>query len=278
MGRSYTMTRCHSRPAPLPFPDDEFPHPCPLRPGSHAPAPPARLPTGHPAMTPVLDAVEARIIGSLLEKEVTTPEQYPLSLNALTTACNQKSNRDPVMELGEAEVQAAVDALMKRHLLSDRAGYGGRVPKYKQMFCNTSFGPLQFSDLERAIICELLLRGPQSAGELRTRCQRMTPVTEVALVETALAALASHEAGPFVVQLARRPGARDPRWMHLLGEEQANEAEAGPAPGPLTTGLPTAAAMPTQQASLAGRVAQLEAEVAALRLELAALAGRLPPG
>lgn len=229
-------------------------------------------------MTVVLDAVEARIIGSLLEKEVTTPEQYPLSLNALTTACNQKSNRDPVMALGEAEVQAAVDALMKRHLLSDRTGHGGRVPKYKQMFCNTRFGPLQFSDLERAIICELLLRGPQSAGELRTRCQRMTPVAEASLVEAALAALASHEAGPFVVQLARRPGTRDPRWMHLLGGEQASAAEPSPAPGPAATGLPGAAAMPARQAGLEGRVAQLEAEVAALRQELASLAGRLPPG
>ena len=120
-------------------------------------------------MTIELTLHEGRVIGCLMEKEVTTPEHYPLSLNALTNACNQKSNRDPVLKLDEATVQQVVDALLKRHLVSDRSGYGGRVTKYKQVFCNMEFGPLQFTDLERAIICELLVRGPQSAGELRTR-------------------------------------------------------------------------------------------------------------
>ena len=118
---------------------------------------------------------EARVLGCLMEKEATTPENYPLSINALTNACNQKSNRDPVLNLGETEVQQVVDALVKKHLVSDRSGYGGRVTKYKHVFCNTEFGPLKFTDIERAIICELLVRGPQSAGELRTRCNRMTP-------------------------------------------------------------------------------------------------------
>jgi hypothetical protein len=146
-----------------------------------------------------LSAHEARVIGSLMEKEVTTPENYPLSLNALAAACNQKSNRDPVLDLDEATVRQVVDGLMKRHLVSDRSGYGGRVPKYKQVFCNTEFGPLQFMPLERAIVGELLVRGPQ------------TPVAEVAAVEAALQGLADHVAGPFVVKLPRaaaRPQAR----------------------------------------------------------------------
>lgn len=228
-------------------------------------------------MTIVLTAIETRVIGSLMEKEVTTPEQYPLSLNSLLAACNQKSNRDPAMNLGEAELQAAVDGLMKRHLVSDRSAYGGRVPKYKQVFCNTSFGPLQFTDLERAIVCELLLRGPQSAGELRTRCQRMTPVPEVALVDAALEALAIHESGPFVVRLPRRPGARDPRWMHLLGGEAAAAGSgSSPESAAANAGAPGIPAAAAERPTLAQRVADLEAEVAALRLEVASLRSRLP--
>lgn len=104
----------------------------------------------------------------------------------LTNACNQKSNRDPALSLDEVTVQQTVDLLQKKHLVSARSGYGGRVTKYKQTFCNTGFGLLQLTDLERAIICELLLRGPQSAGELRTRCNRMTSIADVSEVETAL--------------------------------------------------------------------------------------------
>ena len=156
-----------------------------------------------------LTPLEARVIGCLMEKEVTTPEQYPLSINALTNACNQKSNRDPILDLDEAAVQQLVDGLLKKHLVSDRSGYGGRVPKYKQVMCNTEFGPLQFTDIERAIICELLVRGPQSAGELRTRCNRMTRIADVSEVEAALRALGEHAEGPFVVRLPRAPGTRD---------------------------------------------------------------------
>ena len=154
-------------------------------------------------------AHEARIIGCLMEKEVTKPEQYPLSLNALTNACNQKSNRDPVLDLDETTVQQVLDGLLKKHLVSDRSGYGGRVTKYKQVFCNMEFGPLQFTAIERAIICELLVRGAQTPGELRTRCNRMAPIAEVGEVETALHSLAENLSGPFVVKLPRLPGARD---------------------------------------------------------------------
>ncbi len=208
---------------------------------------------------------EARVLGCLIEKEVTTPEQYPLSLNALTSACNQKSNRDPVLSLTEATVQQTVDALLKRRLVSDRSGYGGRVAKYKQVFCNTEFGPLQFTDLEKAILCELLLRGPQSAGELRTRCQRMAPVAEPGEVETALLDLSSHEQGPFVILLPRQTGQRDPRWAHLLSGEVKIE-EAAP------TGADTP---PVARASLVERIGRLEAEVATLQAELSEIRARL---
>jgi hypothetical protein len=207
---------------------------------------------------------EARVIGCLMEKEVTTPEHYPLSINALTSACNQKSNRDPVMNLDERSVQAVVDGLQKRHLVSDRSGYGGRVPKYKQVFCNTELGPLRFSDLERAILCELLVRGPQSAGELRTRCARMATVGDVSEVESALLALAEHVQGPFVLRLPRAAGMRDARYAHLLGDAAPVVPE------------PEAVEREAPRAGLAERVSQLEARVEALQQELRELRDRLP--
>jgi uncharacterized protein len=211
-----------------------------------------------------LTAEEARVLGCLLEKEVTTPEQYPLSLNGLTNACNQKSNRDPVLELGEGTVQQVLDGLAKKHLVSDRAGYGGRVPKYRQVFCNTEFGLLKFTDLERAILCELLVRGPQSAGALRTRCSRMTPVADVGQVEAALGTLATRSDGPFVVPLPRAAGERDVRFAHLLsGEIPVPPAGAGP--GEARTPRP----------GLADRVERLEAQVADLKQALDDLRQRL---
>lgn len=205
---------------------------------------------------------EARVLGCLLEKEVTTPEQYPLSINSLTSACNQKSNRDPVLDLTGQSVQQVVDGLMRKHLVSDRSsGYGGRVTKYKQTFCNSEFGLLKFTDLERAILCELLVRGPQSAGELRTRCSRMASVADVAEVDAALTSLAAHASGPFVARLARLPGTRDARYGQLLTGEVTAMESAGPPPE-----RPPAEPC---RASLADRVGALEDEVAALKLALA---------
>src|SRR5690606_34272406 len=109
-----------------------------------------------------LTELEARVIGCLIEKQITTPDQYPLSLNALVNACNQKSNRDPVLDLDERTVQQVVDGLVRKHMILERSGYGSRVPKYQHLFCNTEFGSLQFTPLETAIICELLVRGPQT--------------------------------------------------------------------------------------------------------------------
>src|SRR6195256_3898684 len=168
-------------------------------------------------MNIVFSPNEARVIGCLIEKEITTPDQYPLSLNALTNACNQKTNRDPVVDLSEATVQQTVDSLMKKYMVSDKsAGYGGRVTKYKHRFCNTEFGSLKFSKQEFGIICVLLLRGPQTPGELRARTNRLCEFTDAAHVEATLRTLMTREDGPFIARLTRSPGARESRYAHLF--------------------------------------------------------------
>jgi hypothetical protein len=170
-------------------------------------------------MPPQLSPLEARIIGCLIEKAITTPDQYPLSLNALTNACNQKSNRDPVMDLDERTVQQTVDALVRKHWVMERSGFGSRVPKYQHRFCNTGFGSLEFSPVETAILCELMVRGPQTPGELRTRAARLAPVKDGGEIETALNNLAARQDGPFVVRLPREPNRRDSRYAHLFSGE-----------------------------------------------------------
>jgi uncharacterized protein len=214
-----------------------------------------------------LSAIEARIIGSLIEKQITTPDQYPLSLNALVNACNQKSNREPLMQLDEPTVKAAVDGLSKRHFVVEKSGFGSRVPKYQQIFCNTEFGSLKFTPPETAIVCELLLRGPQTPGELRGRISRMAELPDPNIVEGLLEALASRPEGALVAQLAREPGRRDSRWANLFEELPAAVAETSGAPAPRATSATSAA----PASDLAARVTALEAEVAALRAELAAL-------
>lgn len=215
-------------------------------------------------------ALEARVIGSLIEKAITTPDQYPLSLNALTNACNQKSNRDPVLELDERTVQETLDGLIKKHLVLERSGFGSRVPKYQHRFCNTGFGTLDFTPQETAILCELLLRGPQTPGELRTRASRMAPISEVGEVETALSRLASREDGPFVVRLVREPGRRDSRYAHLLSgsvegaTEGIEEHTAAAAPAAATPRADTKS-LQDRVAQLEQRVAQLEREIQGLR-------------
>lgn len=162
---------------------------------------------------------EARVIGCLLEKEITTPDLYPLSLNALTNACNQKSNRDPVLSLDETEVREIVDQLRKKHLIMERSGFGSRVPKYQHRFCNTEFGHLKFSEQELGIVCALLLRGPQTPGELRAHTQRLCSFRDMHEVESTLQQLGEREDGPFVVRLPREPGRRESRYAHLFGGE-----------------------------------------------------------
>jgi hypothetical protein len=217
-----------------------------------------------------LSPLEARVIGSLIEKAITTPDQYPLSLNALTNACNQKSNRDPVLDLDERTVQETLDALAKKHLVIERSGFGSRVPKYQHRFCNTGFGSLEFTPQETAILCELLLRGPQTPGELRGRASRMAPISEVGEVEAALNRLASRDDGPFVVRLAREPGRRESRYAHLLSgsvEGAAEGIEQHIASEPPAAATPRADTQVLQErvAQLEQRVAQLEREIEGLR-------------
>ena len=205
-------------------------------------------------MTIELTVNEARVIGCLIEKQIATPDQYPLSLNALTNACNQKSNRDPVLDLDEREVQSVVDWLMRRQLVLERSGFGSRVPKYQHLFCNTQYGSLKFSPQETAIVCELLLRGPQTPGELRTHAARLAPLHDVTEVETALEELATRPDGPFVARLAREPGRRESRYMHLFS------GEAPPDAGDSVESPQRSAAVGTP--GLGERVAALEAAVA----------------
>jgi uncharacterized protein YceH (UPF0502 family) len=164
---------------------------------------------------------EARVLGCLIEKEATTPDQYPLSLSALTHACNQKSSRDPIMQLSETEVQEIVDGLMKKHLVSDRSGFGSRVTKYQHRFCNAGFGSLEFSTQELGILCVLLLRGPQTPGELRTRTNRLCTFSDVQEAESVLQGLMERTDGPFVARLPREPGKRESRYVHLFSGDAA---------------------------------------------------------
>ena len=218
-----------------------------------------------------LSAIEARIIGVLIEKQITTPDQYPLSLNALINACNQKSNREPLMQLDEPTVKFVVEGLGRRHMVVEKSGFGSRVPKYQQVFCNTEFGSLRFTPQETAIVCELLLRGPQTPGELRSRAPRMAEFPDPGVVESVLEALANRPGGAIVAQLAREPNRRDSRWAQLFEElpESAKLATAGEVAA--NKASDAAVVRAPSNAELLARVAMLEGEIAALRAELATL-------
>ncbi|MCK6768042.1 YceH family protein [Enterobacter roggenkampii] len=210
-----------------------------------------------------LNGTEARVIGCLLEKQVTTPEQYPLSVNAVTMACNQKTNREPVMNLSEYEVQDVLDALVKRHYLRTVSGFGNRVTKYEQRFCNSEFGDLKLSSAEVAVITTLLLRGAQTPGELRTRASRMHEFSDMQEVEQTLEGLAAREDGPCVVRLAREPGKRESRYMHLFSGEVDSSVKS------------SATDITAVDDDLVARVAALEDEVAGLKQRLDALLAHL---
>jgi uncharacterized protein len=225
-----------------------------------------------------LTPIEARIIGCLIEKQITTPDQYPLSLNALVNACNQKSNRDPVLALEESTVQGAVDALAKMHLVVERSGFGSRVAKYQHRFCNTEFGTLKFDPQELAIVCELLLRGPQTPGELRSRASRMAAFADVSETEAILTKLMQREDGPFVTRLPREPGRRESRYAQLFGgpvEGEAVAADSGAArsfPERDEGEHPPEVSFPASRTE--ERLARIEEEVRALRAELQELKKR----
>ncbi|MFP2823748.1 YceH family protein [Citrobacter braakii] len=209
-----------------------------------------------------LTATEARVIGCLLEKQVTTPEQYPLSVNGVVTACNQKTNREPVMNLSESDVQDQLDNLVKRHFLRTVSGFGNRVTKYEQRFCNSEFGNLKLSAGEVALITTLLLRGAQTPGELRSRASRMYEFSDMAEVESTLDKLATREDGPYVVRLAREPGKRESRYMHLFC-------------GDVDEAMTTADELPAASGDLQARVDALETDVAELKQRLDSLLAHL---
>lgn len=210
-----------------------------------------------------LSAIETRIIGCLVEKEKTTPDQYPLSLNGLTNACNQKSNRDPVMSLSEVEVQQAVDELVKKHLVSSAGGASSRVTKYRHRFANTEFSQYKFSDQEMGIICVLFLRGPQTPGELRSRTNRLCDFGDIQQVEDTLERLRTRDDGPFVVRLPREPGRRESRFAHLFsGEVDVSQYESQPR---FAEAKPTSAEDINRIESLEQRVSVLEEELARLK-------------
>jgi uncharacterized protein len=215
-----------------------------------------------------LSSLEARVIGCLIEKQITTPDHYPLSLNALVNACNQKSNREPVMEVDEPTIQATVDTLARKHFVVEKSGFGSRVPKYQHRFCNTEYGTLKLTAQELAIVCELLVRGPQTPGELRTRASRMAQFSEVGQVEAALESLRAREDGPFVVRLPREAGRRDSRWAHLFSGAVAVAA---------IEEEPQAVALSGVAAETPARLDRLEEQVQRLREELEDMKRRLPP-
>jgi len=203
-----------------------------------------------------LDDIEVRVLGSLIEKELTTPEYYPLSLNSLTNACNQKSNRDPVMALSEEDVVRALNSLRFKQLVVLSAD-GGRVPKYRHLLAEK----MGLIPAEQAIICELLVRGPQTLGELRTRGERMYPFGDLAAVEEVLQELMQRDK-PLIALLPRQPGRKEGRYAQLFSgmpdltvEEQRTPPEAAR----------------VRVAAENDRIAKLEAEVAALRDEVADL-------
>lgn len=169
-----------------------------------------------------LSPIEARIIGVLIEKAVTTPDNYPLSLNSLTLACNQKSNRDPVLELTEAQVLDVVESLIERRLVSEDGTMSSRVKKYQHRFCNSEFGDLQFNEQELAVICCLLLRGPQTPGELRTRTNRLCTFADVRETERVLDALVDKG---WVQKLAREAGKRESRYIQLFSNPKEHLAD-----------------------------------------------------
>ncbi|MDD5772053.1 MAG: YceH family protein [bacterium] len=199
----------------------------------------------------ILTAVEARVLGSLIEKEITTPEYYPLSLNALTNACNQKSNRDPVMKLDETTIVRALDNLRAKLLVWHTTTMEGRVPKYKH-----NMETLKFSSLQLPVICELFLRGPQTLGELRTHTERMHKFKDLGEVEAVLQTLMDPAFGPYVTHLPREAGRKERRYAHLFcGEVSVN-----------LTPPPEAAAIEVQSENK--RIDILEQNIASLQKEV----------
>jgi uncharacterized protein YceH (UPF0502 family) len=205
---------------------------------------------------PILSLLETRILGVLAEKQRTVPDSYPLTLNSLVSGCNQKSSRDPVIEATEAEVQAALDSLRFLSLIVETSG--GRASRYGHNIEKVLHIPTQSS----ALLTLLMLRGPQTAGELRINCERLHKFADIASVESFLAELAERAAGGLVVELPRQPGSRENRWMHLLSGAPAIDERVSTK---MATANPSDDVTVGEIAALKSNVARLEAEVAELR-------------
>ena len=198
-----------------------------------------------PSAVPVLSLLETRVLGTLVEKQHTVPDTYPLSLNALVAGCNQKTSRSPVMEATQAEVQRALDSLKSANFVMETSG--NRVPRYSHNLGRV----LQVPSQSEALLASLMLRGPQTAGELRINCERLHAFSDISAAEGFLNELAARPAGALVVLLPRQPGSRESRWAHLLSGAPSIEAPA--------------AVQEESEPALKARVERLEAEVAALR-------------
>lgn len=200
---------------------------------------------------PTLTLLETRVLGTLIEKQHTVPDTYPLTLNALVSGCNQKSSRSPVIEATQAEVQAALDSLRSANLVIESSG--GRVARYSQNFERV----LQIPSQSAAILTVLMLRGPQTVGELRINAERLHRFADTSAIEAFLQELAARPAGPLVVQLPRLPGARENRWAHLL------------------SGTPEAEERSPEKTTLEERVDQLESDLMALKTVVEQMRGQL---
>ncbi len=201
-----------------------------------------------------LSPLEARVLGVLVEKQVITPDNYPLTVNALASGCNQKTSRHPVMELSDAQVQSALDALKHRTLVMESYGASGRVLRYAHNLPKW----LNVGTTAATVLAVLMLRGPQTPGELRLNCERMHRFADISSVEAYLDELAARSAGALVVRLPKQPGGREHRWAQLLTGAVSAELMAEPAQA-------------STRATAPGEIAALKEEIGALREELAAL-------
>lgn len=209
-----------------------------------------------------LSAAELRVLGSLIEKALTTPEYYPLTLNALRNACNQKSNRNPVMNLDDDAVFDTLSGLRQKGLVESVYADGSRAERYRHLFSTK----VPVDQRQMAVLCELFLRGPQTAGELHSRGRRMASLGSLGEVHDVLEGLANFERGAMVEKLPRKPGQKDNRWTHLLSDEAGTDAEPAPAEGERTVLL---------KKSDDERIQHLEQQVAGLRRELTLVNERL---
>ena len=212
-------------------------------------------------MPPNLSANEARVIGCLIEKSIVTPDQYPLTLNGLTNACNQKSSRDPVMALQQGEVLRTARGLVEQNLVRMDENFKSRTDKFSQRLCNTRYSDYQFDPPQLAIMCLLLLRGAQTPGELRSRSGRLHQFADNDEVTATLRSLIERDGDPLIVKLPRTSGRRDSEYMHLLSGDVDVDAHVSAAEVRST---------PARSATTAleERVAKLEAEVATLKDQL----------